>query len=120
MRVYSHCPFACAAQNEAIAAILILSLVFYLHTVLAAVVSDFWPFCFFQVALTPSEQMFLVRVCLQIIIFSTHILYISSVIFQCCSMLDPRHKREPNIKTTLAQRAAFDGLSNINLNQHSL
>ena len=43
-RVYLHCPFSCAIQNEAIAAILILPLVFYYwYTVLAAVVSDLLP-----------------------------------------------------------------------------
>ena len=36
-----HCPFSCAIQDEAIAVILILSLIFYYwHTVLEAVVSD--------------------------------------------------------------------------------
>ena len=42
---YWNCPFSCAIENEATAAILILSLVFYYwHTVLVAVVSDLWPF----------------------------------------------------------------------------
>ena len=43
--VYRHCLFSCAIQTEAVAAILILSLIFYYwHNVLQAVVSDFWTF----------------------------------------------------------------------------
>ena len=43
LRVYWHCPFSCAIQTEAVAAILILSFIFdYWHNVLEAVVSDLW------------------------------------------------------------------------------
>ena len=45
LRVYWHCPFSCAVQTKAIAAILILSLIFYYwHNVLEAVMSDLWTF----------------------------------------------------------------------------
>ena len=45
LRVYWHCPFSCAIETEAIAAILILSLIFdYWHNVLGAVLSDSWTF----------------------------------------------------------------------------
>ena len=45
LRVYWHGPFLCAIQTESIAAIMILSLIFYYwHNVLEAVVSDLLTF----------------------------------------------------------------------------
>ena len=45
LRLYWHCPFSCVFQTEDIAAILILSLIFYYwHNILGAVVSHLWTF----------------------------------------------------------------------------
>ena len=45
LRVFWHCPCSCAIQTEDIAAILILSLIFYYwHNVMEADVSDLWIF----------------------------------------------------------------------------
>ena len=44
MLVHWHCQFSCGIQTEDIGAILNLSLIYYRHNILEAVVSDLWTF----------------------------------------------------------------------------